>query len=356
MAPIRIGVAGVTHPHAPAHLRNLELMDEIEGVILYDEDPGALEPLRERPKVLAVTTSLDELMRRDDVPVLFSLLRHDQAASAILRMVRAGKHVIAEKPVTRTAAELEVILDAAARRGVQVGAFYQNRWHPAFRQARELREAGALGRLMSVEARLVTTQVRLRNPRHWLFRRSLAGGGILSWLGCHYLDLVRYLTGEEIVAVSAHTATLSGEPIDVEDVAVLTFQLSNGALGTLHSGYLLAGGRPGYLSPGYDTYIGLRGTQGRLSVQQGPGPRDTTLLLESLASGWDHAAERRYVMTLPESEGYGGLAGRDFLRRFLAAALEGGEPVATGQDALAVLRIIEAAYTSATEGRTVRLA
>ncbi|MER3486896.1 MAG: hypothetical protein C4345_13895, partial [Chloroflexota bacterium] len=131
MVPIRIGVAGVTHPHAPAHLRNLELMDEIEGVVLYDEDARALAPLRERPKVLAVTTSLEELVRRDDVPVLLSLLRHDQAASAILRMVRAGKHVIAEKPVTRMAAELEVILDVAARSGVQVGAFYQNRWHPA---------------------------------------------------------------------------------------------------------------------------------------------------------------------------------------------------------------------------------
>ena len=99
--------------------------------------------------------------------------------------------------------------------------------------------AGAIGRLLSVELRMVTTQVGMRNPESWLFDREQAGGGILAWLACHWLDAFRYVTGEDIVRVQAEVATLGGEAIDVEDTAVLAFRTSGGAVGSLHVGYLL---------------------------------------------------------------------------------------------------------------------
>ena len=54
---------------------------------------------------------------------------------------------------------------------------------------------------------MITTQVGLRNPSHWLFQHAGAGGRILSWLGCYWLDLLRYLSGQEVAAVGALLGT-----------------------------------------------------------------------------------------------------------------------------------------------------
>ena len=62
---------------------------------------------------------------------------------------------------------------------------------------------------------------------------------MLTWLGCHYIDLMRYMTGDEIVSVQAEIATRSVEKIDVEDVAVLSMRLKSGAVASLHVGYML---------------------------------------------------------------------------------------------------------------------
>ena len=71
------------------------------------------------------------------------------------------------------------------------------------------------------------------------FRKKLAGGGHLSWLGIHRLDMLSYLVGEDIVEVSAMTAVAGGAPIDVEDLGIVTLKFAGGALGVLFSGYLM---------------------------------------------------------------------------------------------------------------------
>ncbi len=96
-------------------------------------------------------------------------------------------------PGARTARELEPVLRALAERPVPFAAAYLNRWTPSMKQMRELVRGGAIGRLTSVELRMVTTQVGMRNPASWLFSREVAGGGILAWLGCHWFDAVRYM-------------------------------------------------------------------------------------------------------------------------------------------------------------------
>jgi hypothetical protein len=72
----------------------------------------------------------------------------------------------------------------------------------------------------------------------------------VAWLACHWLDAFRFITGEEIVRVQAELATLSDEPIDVEDTAALAFRTSSGAIGSQHAGYVLALGSPGYRAAG----------------------------------------------------------------------------------------------------------
>ena len=193
--------------------------------------------------------------------------------------------MLAEKPIGQTAADTERVLAVAERTGRMLGVCYPNRANPAVMDARRMVADGVIGPLVSVEMRMITTQVRFRDPQHWLFRSEYAGGGILSWLGCHYIDMMRYITGDEIVSVAAETATRSGEDIDVEDVAVLSLRFRSGAVGTLHTGYMLALSGGGYHNQtGYDTYVGVNGQTGRLYWSSDGRP--ASLTVESVHPDW----------------------------------------------------------------------
>jgi predicted dehydrogenase len=185
-----------------------------------------------------------------------------------------------------------------------------------------------------------------------LFSHAAAGGGILAWLACHWLDALRYVTGEDVVRVQAEMATLSGEAIDVEDTAVVAFRTSGGAVGSLHCGYLLAVGNPGYRAAGHDITLILRGSDGVL--QYVAGRQESPLVLESLAPPWRAASRRGFQFTATPSPGYGGLAGLDFFRQFLAAKTGDSTP-ADEVDALRVLETLDAIYAAASAGRAVEV-
>ena len=215
---------------------------------------------------------------------------------------------------------------------------------------------GLLGPLISVEMRIITTQVQFRNPRHWLFSEQQAGGGILAWLGCHYIDLMRYLTGDEVVSVAAEVATRSGEDIDVEDTAVVALRYASGAVGSLHAGYMLALSGGGYHNKtGYDIYVALNGRLGRICYT-GTGSPEATLYLETTHPAWAGAPRRTTHYTPTESAAYGGVAGELFVRAFLRSAQGQGAAPTTGEDAWHVARIVDAAYLSSRSGRRVKLA
>ena len=247
---------------------------------------------------------LEAALEHPEVTHVLIALPNDRTPAALVRAIEAGKGVFTEKPGARSAAEFEPVLSALDRRPVPFTIAYLNRWSPPVRQIRELYRAGAIGRLTSVELRMVTTQVGMRNPGSWLFQREAVGGGVLAWLGCHWLDALRFVTGEEIVRVQAELATTSGEAIDVEDTAAVAFRTAGGAVGSLHAGYVLAVGNPGYRAAGHDIVMILRGTLG--AIYHAGGRHEAPLLLESVAPGWRSAPPRTYQFTAPPSRGYGG--------------------------------------------------
>ena len=347
---IRVGMIGLTHPHSAMYLRTLESLAAVSGVVLCDPEATARERVvREYPKAVGAVADLEALLSLPDVPVLLVTLPTNQVPDVLVRAARAGKHLICEKPCARSAEEFRPVLAALAAGRVQLTTAYLWRAHPAMLKMRELVNEGALGRLTSVELRMVTTQIRLRDPSHWLFRRDVAGGGILTWLGCHWLDLLRYLTGEEVTQVSATLATLSGEAIDVEDVASVSMRLTGGAVASLYAGYLLSAGNPGYEGASYDQAIILRGTLGTLSYQRDAG--DHLVKLESIAAGWQAAPWQTFRFTLPVVPAYGGAHGLKFVDEFLRFALTGeGENLVSPDDAMRLLEILDAAYLSARSG------
>ena len=358
---VKVGFLGVTHPHSAPHLRTLELLDEVSDVVAWDEDDGALERLKreDHPKLEAGRSTFDQIMEREDVPVVVSLATNDRNPDWVIRAAKAGKHILTEKPVAASSGDMAPLLDAVRAAGVHLGVYYTWRSHPIVNELRALIDAGVIGKLLSVEGRMVTSQVRFRDPTHWLFKKGIAGGGILSWLACHWIDAIRYITKDEVTAVSAMVDTLNEQPIDVEDTAGMIMRMGSGAIATLHAGYLLPISQSGYLSGSYDTYLSFRGLEGNITWH--PTEEDRPIVVESTSKVWRSTPRRELKYVVAETEAYGGQYGQDFVGRFIASAMRGepadspAGPCDDGENALRVLRIIEAAYRSSETGRMVSL-
>jgi len=351
---VKYAMLGVKHPHAAHHVRTLQLMDEVESIVLVDEDTEAVQELRaaNSEKIEEQTLSFNQVLEREDVGLVFGCLTNDENGPAMLRAVQGGKHVMSEKPVGISSEIIAEVVEAARANGVVFSVCYQNRYHPIPQDIRRLVAEGVIGRVLNVEVRMVTSQVKFRNPDHWLFKREKSGGGILSWLMCHYFDLLAYMLQDDIAEVTAVVDTLNGFPIDVEDTASGTLRLSSGAIGAFNAGYLLTQSPSGYSGATYDTYIGIKGLEGSLAwLDDGP-----KLRIQSTADGWNTFSPVRTIeYDIDQGEGYGGEMGKSFQQQFVRAVLYNEEPPTRGEDALKVARIIEACYHSSETGQRVEL-
>lgn len=350
---MRAALLGLSHPHTDILLTTFENMPEITGVVLWDEDPllVAKTKLALRPKVSLTTANLDQALDQTDVQFALVCVRNDRAYAVAQRVIAAGIHLLAEKPVALTSKQILSLQEAAEQKGVVASVLYSRRAHPCMVAARKMLRAGALGKLTSMETRFLTTQVRFRNPRHWLFQRQHSGGGILLWLGCHCLDLLHHVPDDEITEVSGFLATQSGESIDVEDTATLALKFRSGAIGTFHASYSLAFSGQGYVNAkGYDSYLAFNGRQGRVVWPS----LDPQLQIEAPPQA-GQSAIRQETFVLPESKSYGGVFGEVFIRWFIAATQGRAVPPATLADALRTARVIEAAELSAQTGRAVQV-
>ena len=242
---MRALLIGPENPHFAGHLRTLQTLPEVTAITVCCADSGDMALLQaavasDTPKVLARFASVNEALAGGHYDFVLGCPRNDRAL-AVYEAVFAHKlPALAEKPLGRNAAEAEQICNMADAAGVTLGVCYQNRYNPVVRYAREFIAAGLLGRLMQVQTRYVTTNIAARDPNHWLFKRECVGGGVLQWLGCHHVDVARYVANDEIIHATGHVGTLNGHDISVEDTATISYRFASGAVGGLHCAHALA--------------------------------------------------------------------------------------------------------------------
>lgn len=152
-------------------------------------------------------------------------------APITLDAVRAGKHVLVEKPGALCAAQLREIRDAARQTGALVRLGYNHRYHPALQQARELISAGRLGPLMFLRGRYGHGG-RKGYDREWRADPALSGGGELIDQGVHLIDLAGWFLGD-FPTVEGHASTYFWD-MKVDDNAFLSLRTAAGQTAWLH--------------------------------------------------------------------------------------------------------------------------
>jgi predicted dehydrogenase len=166
-------------------------------------------------------------------------------AEPSIAAAQAGKHVLCEKPLGRTAAEAKAMLEAVRLAGVKHMVGFNYRFVPAVRYAYELVRSGSLGTIRHFRARYLQDWLSdPTSPHSWRLTRASAGSGSLGDLGAHVIDLARFLVGEPAtVSASMRTFTVDrpGGTVDVDDAFAATVEFESGAIGTLEASRVALG-------------------------------------------------------------------------------------------------------------------
>jgi predicted dehydrogenase len=267
----------------------------------------------------------EDAVAADDVDAVVVATPNAHHAEVAIAAARAGKHVLVDKPLARTAAEADAMIDAAAANHVVLVPYQNTRFARPFVTAADAVASGRIGAVSGVRAVFGHS-----GPQHWapdatwFFDSSVSGGGCLVDLGVHVIDLVRAVTRHDVAEVAALLNRPAG---GVETDAQLAVRLTNGAVGSIHASW--------QAQPGPDSALTVIGTDATLHI-------DTRTPLTLLAP----AGQER----LPLTEARTGP-----LDEFLAAVRGEREPSVTAADGRAAVAVVEAAYRAASTGRTVAL-
>jgi predicted dehydrogenase len=217
-----IGVLGCGIIARGQHLRHLARGGAARLVAAADPAPAARSAAA-RSFGVPVVSDAEELVARPDVDALViatpSALHAEHARLAIAH----GKPFYLEKPLATTAVDARGVLADAAARGASAMLGFNYRRQPVLEELRRLHRAGATGELLAIRTLFVEPRPAIAES-DWRARRA-SGGGVWLDLASHHVDLVRWLTGEEIVEVGAAAqASLAGE----HDRASARFRLAGG--------------------------------------------------------------------------------------------------------------------------------
>jgi predicted dehydrogenase len=141
------------------------------------------------------TTDWKSTVRRKDVQIVIVATTNDALVEVSLAAVKAGKHVLVEKPAARNLAELDRLIAATKKAGVHVRVGFNHRFHPALLKAHEIVADGELGELMFVRGRYGHGG-RKGYEKEWRANPVLSGGGELIDQGIHMIDLSRWFLGD----------------------------------------------------------------------------------------------------------------------------------------------------------------
>jgi predicted dehydrogenase len=164
-------------------------------VVCADPDRARADKLAAATPGAEATHDWRSALRHPGVHAVAVATTNDALASVTLEAIRAGKHVLVEKPAARRAEELPPIIEAARANGVRVRVGFNHRYHPALLKAAALAREGALGPLMFLRARYGHGG-RIGYDREWRADPAKSGGGELIDQGVHLIDLARCFLGE----------------------------------------------------------------------------------------------------------------------------------------------------------------
>ena len=337
---IGCGVIADFHAQAIANLKGAHLV----GVA--DQFPEPVQRIAAKYKVPFSTTKIDELLARPDIHIVCVTTPSGAHLEPALAAIRAGKHLVVEKPIEITVERVDELLRAADAAKVKVAAIFQSRFGTGAQTVKTALDAGRFGRLVLCSA-YVKWYRAADYYRGWKGTLKLDGGGAVMNQGVHAVDLLQWFAGmpEEVFAFKTRRVHTK---IEAEDTAVATLRFASGAFGTIEATTAAY--------PGFNKRIEICGENGSAILEddrilawnfRDAKPEDDGIRASGLESGIGGGASDPTKISF--------LGHQLQLQDLVDAVRENRKPALEGRDARNAVALIRALYASAESGKPVKL-
>ena len=322
------------------HARTFAASPHVKLIGVCDQNKERAEKFANIYQAMSFTENWEEIISNRDITAV-SIATPDFAHSHIvLEAIKAGKHVLVEKPLAMTVSDCEKILSERDKRGVKLMVDFHNRWNIPFVHVRKMVESGELGEMQMMNIRLNDTLYVPTKMLGWASKSSPA-----HFLGSHLVDLVRWLSGSEIKKVFSvsRSVVLKKKGIDTPDYYQSIFELSNGGTAYIENCWIISEKAPNVFEFSGE-FVGTKG------------------------STFINASHHRMIEKYTELEsGYPDVSGIvdmdgkptgfciEAISHFIDCVVNDKNPRVTGEDGLAATRIVVAMEKSAETGLPVNL-
>jgi predicted dehydrogenase len=314
------------------HARAYAASPSARLVAVCDQDAGRAAALAAEFEVSDSGTDWRALLDRSDVQAV-GIATPDFAHGEIaLAAIQAGKHVLVEKPLATTVRECEEILAAQRAQGVKLMVDFHNRWSLPFVNLRRAIASGQMGIVMMMNFRLNDTRFVPTRMLSWAAKSSP-----LQFLGSHVVDLIHFLSGavvERVYSVSRSTV-LKGMGVDTPDFFQSVLELSSGGTAMVENCWILDEHGPSV----FDFQCEVVGSKGTAYVNASH---------HRMAEVYsDKGVELPDVSCAADLYGKPVGFGMAAIQHFVDCVANDTPPMVTGEDGLAVARVLAAVEESA---------
>ncbi len=329
------------------HAKAIQAMADGTLHSVFDLRPEAAEKIAAEYGAKAFS-NFDDFLADPDLEIVTigtpSGAHRDPAIAAL----QAGKHVICEKPLEVTTERIDEMMSAAAAAGKTLAAVLNRRFQPAIVALKEASDSGRFGKITSASAYVKWWRTQeYYDSGAWRGTWALDGGGALMNQGVHTVDQLLHVAGP-VVAVTASTALLAHERIEVEDACVAILEFANGARGVLEASTCC------WSSTGHPAEVHVCGTQGSVFLA------DESFRVWDFADTQAHDQEIRETLMVGAARGLGAndpsaINFEGHRRNFqeVVSSIQENRPcLVDATEARKAVAVINAVYRSAREGCT----
>jgi scyllo-inositol 2-dehydrogenase (NADP+) len=223
-----IGFGDMAHWHAT----NAAKIEGVRFAAAYDVDERQLESAQNEFGMKACRT-LDELLSMEEINFVLVATPNQVHKQMVLAALKAGKHVMTEKPATLSVKDWDEMVEASVKAGRVLTVHQNRRWDKDYRIMREVVESGTIGKVYSIESRVFGTVGAMYG---WRAFKEYGGGMVLDW-GVHMFDqLLDMYPDKKVVDVKAELMSLLEANKEVDDYFKVMLKLEDGPVLTVEVG------------------------------------------------------------------------------------------------------------------------
>mgnify|MGYP000306634631 CR=1 FL=1 len=338
---IKVGVIGCGAIAQRRHLPEYRERKDVEIIAVCDFHLSRAKEVSEMFGVKNAYDRHEQLLADKEIEAVSICTPNHLHAALSIEAMKAGKHVLCEKPMAVTLEQAEAMVRSAEENGVFLMVGHNQRLMPVHQKAKQILQEGSLGKVLSFQTVFGHSGPEnwsVDGEKSWFFQKEAAIIGAMGDLGVHKVDLIRWLLADEIIEVSAVYGSLH-KTMTIDDHAILILKTQNGALGTVTASWTYY--------PNEVNHILFYCEKGTMKIGTDP---EFGVIVEHIDGRRD-----QYHLDKIQTNGMDSQLNSGVIDHFIQGIVSKKGPEINGEEGLKALKVIVAAIKSADTGSTIKI-